>query len=233
MNLFKAMIVSASLACAAPALAGENTVVVELFTSQGCSSCPPADALMQKLATKDHVIALSLHVDCWDYIGWKDRFADPAYTARQKAYANKAGRHMVYTPQMIINGTDQVVGARAMDLADLISAHAAKQARAQVMAEREGDLLRIGVVPLGEGLDGRYVLQLVRYSDVETVKITKGENAGRTVTYVNVVDGWETLGDWDGSTVLTLEATISGDRPAVILVQEHGPGPIVAAAELD
>ena len=220
-------------AVATPLRAGEKTVVVELFTSQGCSSCPPADALMEKLVAKDHVIALSLHVDYWDYIGWKDRFADPAYTARQKAYARSSGRNMVYTPQMIVNGIDQVVGAKPMELADVITAHAGAERRAEVMVERDGDRLRIGLLPLGEGRGGAYVLQLVRYTDERTVKITRGENAGQTITYLHVVDGWETIGDWDGVSVKSIEARIDGDRPAVILVQEQGPGQIIAAAELD
>ncbi|MGR3802288.1 DUF1223 domain-containing protein [Marinibacterium profundimaris] len=233
MKLLFAIALTAALGCAATLRAGEKTVVVELFTSQGCSSCPPADALMEKLIRKDHVIALSLHVDYWDYIGWKDRFASPDYTKRQKAYAHVSGRNMVYTPQMIVNGTDQVVGARAMELADLIVAHATEDRLAEVMVERDGNLLKIGLLPLGEGLDGTYLLQLVRYTKSRTIDITKGENAGRTMTYLHVVDGWETIGEWDGKTPLTVEAEIDGDRPAVILVQEHGPGPIVAAAALD
>ena len=233
MTLLPPIVLSAALAFAAPLWAGDKTVVVELFTSQGCSSCPPADALMEKLVRKDHVIALSLHVDYWDYIGWKDRFADPAFTARQKSYAHVSGRNMVYTPQMIINGTDQVVGARAMELADLIVAHASAERHAEVIASREGDVIRIGLLPLGDGLEGSYMLQLVRYTDARTVEIKKGENAGRTITYLHVVDGWETIGEWDGRSAMTLETRIEGERPAVILVQEQGPGPIVAAAELE
>src|SRR6056297_1329329 len=89
----------------APALA-DDPVVVELFTSQGCSSCPPADAMLGELAERDDVIPLALHVDYWDYIGWADIFADPAYTRRQKGYAHATGQRMVYTPQMVIDGQD-------------------------------------------------------------------------------------------------------------------------------
>lgn len=233
MRGLKAIFLCAALASGAPAWAGDTKVVVELFTSQGCSSCPPADALMERLAKKDHVIALAFHVDYWDYIGWKDSFADPAYTKRQKSYAHVAGRNMVYTPQMIVNGVDQVVGAHAMELADLIVAHAALPPQAEVIAKRDGNMVRVGLLPLGDGLNGRFLLQLVRYSDKQTVDITSGENAGRTITYFNVVDGWETIGDWDGRTPKTVEATILGDRPAVVLVQQEGPGPIVAAARVD
>ena len=100
-----------------------SPVVVELFTSQGCSSCPPADAMLHKLAERDDVIALALHVDYWDYIGWKDEFAVPAYTKRQRGYARTNGRRMIYTPQMVINGQDDVIGAKPMDVSDLIQKH--------------------------------------------------------------------------------------------------------------
>src|SRR5918996_4983900 len=98
---------------AAPPLARAQTnpVVVELFTSQGCSSCPPADALLAELAGKDGVIALALHVDYWDYLGWADSFASPAFTARQRAYAKKAHSRTIYTPQMIVQGEDRLVGS--------------------------------------------------------------------------------------------------------------------------
>jgi len=94
----------------------DGPVVVELFTSQGCSSCPPADKILGELAKRDDVIALSLHVDYWDYLGWKDDFASPAHTARQQGYATALGERMMFTPQMIIGGTDSVVGSRAMEL---------------------------------------------------------------------------------------------------------------------
>ena len=101
----------AFIACVSTAYAeAKSVVVVELFTSQGCSACPPADAVLQDLAEKPHVLALAFHVDYWDYIGWKDTFAQPVFTQRQKTYAKRLGRKHVYTPQMIINGHHDVVG---------------------------------------------------------------------------------------------------------------------------
>ena len=100
--------------------ADDMPVVVELFTSQGCSSCPPADALLHELSKRDDVIPLALHVDYWDYIGWKDSFAQPAFTARQRGYAQASGRRAIYTPQMIIGGQFDVVGNRPMDVAAII-----------------------------------------------------------------------------------------------------------------
>ena len=92
-----------------PAIAQDQPVVVELFTSQGCSSCPPADALLHELAARDDVVALAMHVDYWDYIGWKDVFGNPAHSARQRAYAKAGNRRMVYTPQMIVNGENRLL----------------------------------------------------------------------------------------------------------------------------
>jgi hypothetical protein len=100
-------------------------VVVELFTSQGCSACPPADMMMADLAARDDVIALSLHVDYWNYLGWEDTFSQAVFTERQYGYGRAAGSTVVYTPQIIVGGQDRVMGARAMELADRIAAHRA------------------------------------------------------------------------------------------------------------
>ena len=102
-----------------PGAAQDSPVVVELFTSQGCAACPPADALLGELARHEDVIALALHVDYWDYIGWEDVFARPEFTQRQHAYGHAAGSTVVYTPQMIVGGQERVVGVRPMAVADL------------------------------------------------------------------------------------------------------------------
>lgn len=213
--------------------AQERPVVVELFTSQGCSSCPPAEALMPKLAARDDVIPLALHVDYWDYIGWKDEFADPAYSRRQKAYAHAGGRHMVYTPQMIVNGVEDVVGAHAMELAELIAAHAARPSPVSLTLERDDGVLRIHADPVAGAAGGPYDIHLVRYTPRRESHITRGENAGRDLVHVNVVDGWSVLERWDGRGPLDVTAQLTDDRPAVVLVQQPGPGPIVAAARID
>jgi len=213
------------------ATAQTNPVVVELYTSQGCSSCPPADALMQELATRPGVIALALHVDYWDYIGWADSFADPAYTARQQQYARVANQRTIYTPQMIIGGKDRIVGTEAMTLADTIRDHAAMQSGVAVRAVRSGDTLQIMVRPQ-VAQDGAYVVQLVRYTPSSDVSITRGENAGRTINYVNTVNDWRVVGDWNGRDGLDLQVPISGDTPAVVIVQRSGPRRIVGAARV-
>lgn len=214
---------------AAAAWAGERPVVVELYTSQGCSSCPPADAFLAELAQRDDVIALALHVDYWDYIGWKDIFANPLFTARQKAYARAAGSRTVYTPQMVIGGVDHVVGLRPMEVADLIAAHRAAPSPVELGVERRegGFVLRAR----SAGPDAM-IVQLVRYVPEQTVAIKRGENGGRTLRYTNIVTEWHALAEWDGAAPLEMAVQVQGDLPAVVLVQRRGPGPILAAARL-
>jgi len=188
------------LACAgfvSFASAGERAVVVELYTSQGCSSCPPADALLVELAQRDDVIALALHVDYWDYIGWKDRFAVPEHTDRQKGYARAAGQRTIYTPQMIVGGVDHVVGYKPMQLAKYIETHADLAEPVAVSLTRQGDDLQIDI-PAAAGIGAAEVM-LVRYRPREEVSIGRGENAGETFNYANIVTHMERLGPWDGS----------------------------------
>jgi hypothetical protein len=216
---------------AGPLIAQSSPVVVELFTSQGCSSCPPADKLMHTLSAREDVIALALHVDYWDYIGWKDEYASPAHTQRQKDYAVGLGRRSVYTPQMIINGADDVVGARAMELADLINKHKSSPQVVQLEARRVGTQVVIRAHTSGRTL-GPMVVQLVRFMPERIAHITRGENAGRDLTYHNIVDAWTVLGEWDGRKPLEIEADAEGERPVVVLIQYENQGRIVAAAKI-
>lgn len=224
----------AALVCLSSGLAAGETradepVVVELFTSQGCSSCPPADDILRELSDRDDVIALALHVDYWDYIGWADVFADPAFTERQKAYARAAGERMVYTPQMIVGGIDHVVGARAMELAELIDAHSEAPRPVDIELTVEGDTLKI--TARGDGTADPCVVQVVRYMPEETVAIERGENAGHTLTYANIVQEWEVVGTWDG--LGSFEADVPrGGEPLAVIVQRDGHGPVLGAAAL-
>lgn len=224
-------------ALAASSLAAQDSpVVVELFTSQGCSSCPPADAVLAELALRDDVIALALHVDYWDYIGWEDEFAQPAFTTRQHGYAVAAGERVVYTPQMMIGGVDSIIGTDTMALMDGIAAHSLAQPSVRLGLTRAGDVLTISAQAVGR-LDGAMTVQLVRYVPEQTVAIERGENAGQTIRYVNVVTHWEELSDWDGSAPLSIQMPLTGADPAVVIVQkvaqgDTGPGLIVAAARL-
>lgn len=216
----------------AASVQAQTTTVVELYTSQGCSSCPPADAFLHELAKQDDVIALALHVDYWDYIGWKDEFASPAYTERQKAYARVAGSRTVYTPQMVIGGVDHVIGTRPEQVAAKLTEHMMKEASVDLTATRDGDkaTVMLAAVP---GATEAMVIQLVTYNPSATVDIKRGENAGKTLTYANVVTSWTALDAWNGKSPLTLTADIPNGEPAVVIVQRQGPGAIVAAAKVE
>jgi len=206
-------------------------IVVELFTSQGCSSCPPADAMLADLAQHDGVIALSLHVDYWDYIGWPDTFAAAAHSSRQEDYARAAGERMVYTPQIIVNGEDRVVGSDTLAVMEKLQAHAGATTPVDLQVSREGDELQIAADPvqLAQPVD----VMLVRYVPEDEVVITGGENAGLTMAYHNIVTSWTRLGAWDGTSPLAMSHAVEGTEASVILLQEPGPGPIRAAAEVD
>lgn len=231
MRKFAILVTGMWLALANMAAAGSGPVVVELYTSQGCSSCPPADEFLGKLAKRDDVIALSLHVDYWDYIGWKDIFATPQFTKRQHAYARAAGKRMVYTPQMVVAGQDLVVGTKPGEVGRLIKTHNAAPAKVGISIERNGDQVRITTDPRAKGL-GRMVIQMVRFKDGQTVRIKRGENAGRKLAYHNVVTEWRVLKAWDGASALVITANIPGDDECVIIVQAADHGSILAAARV-
>ena len=210
-----------------------DPVVVELFTSQGCSSCPPADAMLAELSGKEDIIPLALHVDYWDYIGWPDTFADPAFTARQKNYARVAGARSIFTPHLVVNGHAHVAGAKPMALADQIRTQmrAAKDVRLTVSQDAQ-EMTVTGSV-LGADV-GKMTLYLVTYIDQQTVPIAHGENAGKTITYTHIVRTWERLGTWDGVSSLTIslpKEVEEGRR--VVLAQADRYGPIKAAVRVD
>ena len=216
---------------ASVATAQDNKVIVELYTSQGCSSCPPADAFLQDLAGRTDVIALALHVDYWDYLGWKDGFGSPAYTARQHGYARAARAETVYTPQMVIGGVDHVIGSKAMEVMDRIAAQRTTSAPVAINLARDGHTLQIQAVS-NAGRIGDMIVQVVRYTPQKTVEITRGENAGKSINYVNIVTSWQAIGRWDGAGPFAMSTQIDGHDPVVVIVQHDEYGPVVAAAEL-
>ncbi|WP_298431307.1 thioredoxin family protein [uncultured Jannaschia sp.] len=213
--------------------AAADPVVIELYTSQGCSSCPPADEMLGQLAENDEVIALSFHVDYWDWIGWKDTFADPAHTARQRAYAAAEGANTVYTPQFIVGGTDGIAGADGMTLAGTIRAHEGST----------GDVLRMAST--GEGrkvmaaetaLTGPARLVLLTVLPEAEVRILHGENAGKDVTYHSIVRAIDDLGTWDGAeTSVPIPDAPDGMRQVVVAQALDGayPGAIIGAVRAD
>ncbi|WP_425090999.1 DUF1223 domain-containing protein [Tropicimonas sp. S265A] len=224
-----ALVLASTFGSTATATAADKLVVLELYTSQGCSSCPPADALLHKIdAEYEDVIALAFHVDYWDYIGWKDVFADPAFSKRQKDYGRAAGHRSVFTPQMVIGGLDHVVGLKPMDVANVIQAHRAVQDKVQISARRAGQDVVITLVP--KGSEGEYRVLLIGYTAAETVAIKRGENAGKTITYANTVREMTDLGKWNGASAKSIRHRWPEGDKAAVLVQEAGMGPVVGAA---
>ncbi len=226
---------------------GHPPVVVELFTSQGCSSCPPADEMLGDLADREDVLALSWHVDYWDYLGWADDFARPEFTRRQQAYAHETGERAMYTPQMIVGGTDTLIALRPAELMGLVQAQMARPPMVMVSSQQQQEGYRIDLTPRGAIRD-RVAIILVRYAPDRRVAIKAGENRGVVLNYRNVVLAAERVAEWDGRAPLRL--TVKPDRrsgdafPAdtrhAILAQELGSGdpraasgPILAAIRLD
>ena len=227
-------LIGSMMLCASAALAdSEQGVVVELYTSQGCSSCPPADELMAKLAQTPGVIGLALHVDYWDYIGWADTFGQASFTERQKAYAHAAGEKMIYTPQMIVAGGARVAGNQPDEVAQALAA--VKPSPVLLSLQRQGgDLVIQASAP--QPLASPVVVQLVHYTDRAEVEIERGENSGLKVVYSNIVTSWQKLGDWSGVAPLQLVTAAEGG-PVVVILQSRapdgmGPGQIVAASRL-
>jgi hypothetical protein len=211
-----AFVTGAWLALAAPTEAANAEAVhnvLELFTSQGCSSCPPADRILGQLARDPETLALSFPVDYWDYIGWKDTLATPFYTARQKAYASVSGKGEVYTPQMIVNGLADAVGSDldAIKEAELTTAKQGGVLSVPLtIAERAGKIaIAIGAANAGSPRSG--AVYLLALASSRTVVVQRGENAGSTLTYANVVRAMTKIGDWNGAPV-NLEADLSQAR---------------------
>lgn len=217
---------------AAAQVQAEPVVVVELYTSQGCVACPPADEFVAMLASDPRILPLALHIDYWDYIGWADKFAQPKFTDRQRAYAKAVRSRMVYTPQFIIAGRDRIEGLEPEEIATRLRENLVAGAPVRLTVTREGDKLVIRAEadpPLTEPVR----VQLVRYKPEETVMIERGENAGKTITYRNIVTSWEPLGDWGGQAPLEVTAPYLGDEPGAVILQAAGPAAILAAARVD
>ncbi|MEO9682316.1 MAG: DUF1223 domain-containing protein [Tateyamaria sp.] len=229
MKLISSILLAGITAFSSP-VAAQSPVVVELFTSQGCSSCPPADKLLHELAKRDDVIALALHVDYWDYIGWKDEFAHPAYSDRQRNYAREGRRRSVYTPQMIINGVTSVVGARPMELSKAIADAGAAPSVVDMNVAMSDGVLNVSATTSHRGRP--LLVHVVRYQPERESRITRGENAGHTINYAHVTEDWKILREWDGAAALSVDMPIEGDHPLVVMIQEGRSGPILAAAEI-
>jgi hypothetical protein len=210
----------ASVLLTMPAQAETRPVVVELFTSQGCSSCPPADALLAELAQRPDVIALGFHIDYWDGLGWKDPLSSPAATARQRDYARQFGRRQVYTPQLVVDGIEEAVGSDRAAVAEALK----KAARDDVASVAFG----ANGVTIGAGKGNGKVL-LLRFAQKRTTSVTAGENARRTLDDVNGVETLTPLGAWNGAAV-TFSVEPPGPGQGIAVLVQAPDGRILGAA---
>lgn len=218
--------------------------VVELFTSQGCNSCPPADAVLADLAQSTDVVALAYHVDYWDYLGWRDALGSAENTARQRAYAQTLDNVSIYTPQAIVNGQRDMNGARRDRVQSALDdmAQTARGLRADVSIEDRGDSIVIvagGLADNGGDEPVNAHVVLVDFTPKQSVAIRAGENRGQTLDYWNIVNGMQTIGMWSGTPksfeLPKSELMKKGNGCAVLLqvVDKSGrPGPILGAALL-
>jgi len=233
----------ASLITAANAAeAGQPRAVVELFTSQGCSSCPPADKLLGELAQDPSLIALSLPVDYWDYLGWKDTLALHGHGMRQRAYAEARGDRSVYTPQVVVNGIVHALGSdkKAIENAIILSRAEADPLSVPVTLTVADGKVTVSV-PASEAMQGRAQIWLCPVTNQIPVNVERGENGGHKLTYYDVVRRWVKLGEWTGKAEtfsMPLADVIKGiggevDRIAVLLqkLPDGKPGLMLGAAE--
>jgi hypothetical protein len=213
--------------------------VVELFTSQGCSSCPPADALLKSYADSKDIMAISLPIDYWDYIGWKDTFASPRNTERQRAYAQNFGIGPVYTPQVVVNGMAQVLGSSREDIDNAIENTAAQLASRRVPVrfwnQSNSIIIQTGGAPPGVDVKEATIWLAVLRKSAD-VSIKRGENGGKTLTYYNIVREMTPVGLWKGKPMTLQLARMAIMRPeteeSLVLLQEADNGPIIGAAWL-
>ena len=214
--------------------------MVELFTSQGCSSCPPADQIIGELAKDPSVIALSLPIDYWDYLGWKDTLADSRFSARQKAYSHMRGEREVYTPQVVVNGSAHVIGSDRNGIESAIddTKKADGVMSVPVSMTLAGKQINISVAASSKGpATGHGEVWICSISKSVPITIGRGENRGREITYHNVVRHLLKVGDWNGAsgswTVPLENISREGVDAAVVYVQDGNrdkPGPMLGAA---
>ncbi|CAN5382568.1 DUF1223 domain-containing protein [soil metagenome] len=227
---------AAALTARSASAAAERPCITELFTSQGCSSCPPADAFMTELRSMKDVIALTYNVDYWDYLGWRDTLASPAHSQRQYDYAKARGDMDVYTPQLIVDGGSHYVGSNKAEVMAAIRRSLASTPSLWVPMSLTGNstevAIEIGASSAKTNLAA--TVWLVSVAPEITVKIEKGENAGKDMIYYNVVRKLTPAGMWNGeaaSLTMPREGVVSGDcKGGVALLQLGSQGHIIGAS---
>ncbi len=213
-------------------------VLLELFTSQGCSDCPPADRLVTELANRDDVIALSLPITYWDILGWKDTFATEANTRRQKSYAQIMNRSGVYTPQMIIDGRVDVIGNQRERVMDAVATRAGATSREgsiPILLRRVSNRIEIAIPKNGHGRKDSGTIWVMRTLARGSVSVGDGENRNRQLTYTNVVRDLQRAGEWNGQAMkIDLPVNIAKLKydGVVVILQAQDFGPVLGAATL-
>ena len=223
---------AAAALAATPARAQSRAVLVELFTSQGCSSCPPADAVLTRLSQRAGVVALAFHVDYWDYIGWKDPYASPGGTKRQRDYRVTFGNNSVYTPQMVLNGSVEFPGQNEAEALRAV-ASAAATSGPDITMVRTSSEVRIELAPAS--VRGEMAVFGAVYASAKSTRVSRGENAGRTLTNSNIVRSFGVLGDYNGdATAISWTPKLEGAPVGglAVWIQPKTLGPVIAAASL-
>ncbi len=210
--------------------AEQNLTVIELYTSEGCSSCPPADKFVGELAGRDDILALSLHVDYWDYIGWKDPFADPRNTKRQRQYARQFQLRYVYTPQVVIDGAYESVGSDRGKILDAVAkAKSLQKIPVRLTASSDGMML-----DLEAAADvGPVNVYSIFYDRRQETDVRRGENSGRKLEHVNVVRDMTRIATWQGKPArIAIPASAAGGDVCAVILQSVATGRIIGAARL-
>ncbi|MEO3389431.1 DUF1223 domain-containing protein [Mesorhizobium sp. CAU 1741] len=243
MNFLRLAAAAYLLVLPSGAIAGEDVkkprAVVELFTSQGCTSCPKADAMLTEMVAQGDVVALAYHVDYWDYLGWRDTLANPDNTARQQEYSRTFGNRSVYTPQVVVNGRKQINGTKRLKINHAIDRMegTAHGMTVDVDISYRDESIVIETGDAGKTVEDAQIV-LIYFKPATKVEIAQGNNTGRSFTYVNAVAGFHSVGMWDGSAT-KLELPISemakkGAGGCAVLVQkmlpDGLPGPILGSA---
>jgi hypothetical protein len=237
-DLAAAALLSCLAGGAAAAQSAPAITILELFTSQGCSSCPAADALFKSYVERPDVLALSYSVDYWDYLGWKDTLANPKFTERQRGYGKAVSNGQIYTPQMVVNGARHVVGSSRGDIDAAVTASrgsAAAQAFKVDASRADGNITvqsagGAAASPLAGPAAG--IVWLVTVRGQQTIAVKRGENGGRSLTYFNSVRDVTQVGEWTGKPAtfrLPVGTMLGADERYAVLIQRHAQGPLLAA----
>jgi hypothetical protein len=213
---------------------GRQAVLVELFTSEGCSSCPPADALLERLDRSQpfpeaEIVVLSEHVDYWNHIGWADPYSSPAFSARQEQYARRFRTQGPYTPQMVVDGRSELVGSDARAVESAIRS-AAKYPKADTRISEDGGSAIIDVAPLPSGTARKAGVFAAYAMDSGTQDVVRGENKGRRLHHVAIAKELKQIGTVDDRTGFKIQLPVESGARLIVFVQEFGNGPVLGAA---